>query len=365
MPRTPSQPFVEQANAEANEPTWLYRVNVSDTPEEEGEGDLFLTNDSLPVEFFRTDNEIDSPQEYTPFPIKHSGIGSNTEGQIDTIQITVSNISREIQAFIENRNALRGRKVTIRQVFRAELDDPDAYIEEEYYIDSASASAQSAVFTASSKLDVLNVRIPRRMYLRNYCQWQYKGLGCWKEDDDGGFDAPDGFSLSDYHVHAPEVSGSDTAVAVAEARFHEMALRGYNKALDTLFLSLKLTDRSQFVGQQGGIEVSSSGAPSDQMMRYEVDLSTLVPDNSYHAISVPLSAFTTLVGGSFNPAKFSYIRVFGFVASGTAAIAWKDATFRTQRGDSCNKRLADCRRHNNVKRYGGFPGIPDARTFRG
>lgn len=366
MPRETTEGFVETKNAQTNEPILLYRVNISDTPEASGEADLFLTSDPFPVEYFRTDDGTDTPQTYEPFPIKHSGVGSNTDGRIDSVSLTISNVSQEIEAFLQNRDGLRGRLVTIRQVFRDQLDDPEAYVEDVFAVDSVRSNARSAVFRLSSKLDVLNIRIPRRTYMRNYCPWEYKGLGCWKEQEDGDFDSPDDFSIGDYFVHSSEASGAGTtpAVAIAQARFHELNIRGFNQDFDKLIISLKLSDRSKFVGQTGAIELTSSGGPDAQELQYNVDLSTLVPDNNYHTVTLDLSLFTALTG-TFNPAKLNFIRVFGFPSSGSATIYWKDAKVRTQRGDSCNKRLADCRRHNNVKRFGGFPGIPDRRTFRG
>ena len=102
--------------------------------------------------------------------------------------------------FLETNDAMRGRKVTIKQVFYKHIDgqpgsDTSAFIEDEYFIDSALATEILATFTLTGKVDILQITLPRRKYSRRHCQWMYKGEGCFLENGSGGFSAPDGFIL--------------------------------------------------------------------------------------------------------------------------------------------------------------------------
>ncbi|NQU44507.1 hypothetical protein HQ520_14545 [bacterium] len=179
--------FLEAKNAATNAPIWLYRIQIDDTPA----NDLFLAEDAADVAYFK---DTSTAQTYTAFPITHGGISSNLDGEVDQLTVSVANVSLLIQAYLEQNNGLRGNKVTVRLVFRDGLADYTAYIESIFYVDSASATAESVSFVLTSKMDLLNTTLPRRTYADRRCQWHYKGLGCWLDDDAGNYSAPTGFT---------------------------------------------------------------------------------------------------------------------------------------------------------------------------
>ena len=186
MPREPSADFITTKNAETNEPIWLYRIATSDNPNE----DLFFAEYHENVEYFKDTN---TAQTYTAFPMAHQGIAENLEDQVDNLQVTVANVSRAIQAYLEQNDGLRDRKVTIRQVFAEHLNDDSAYIEDIYYVYTVSVTDKVAVFTLTTRLEVLNIVVPSRQYVRNHCPWTYKEYGCWIDDGGGGWNMPTGF----------------------------------------------------------------------------------------------------------------------------------------------------------------------------
>jgi phage-related protein len=63
-------------------------------------------------------------------------------------------------------------------VWSNQLADTDAYIEEQYFIDSYISSEDAVEFTLSSKFDVLDIVIPAGTYLRGYCRWKFKSTEC-------------------------------------------------------------------------------------------------------------------------------------------------------------------------------------------
>lgn len=196
MVRQPTADFVLEKNRETNAPIWLYRVNISDKPNDSGENDLFVTEWPKTLSYYREDAGVYTPQEFVPFPMSHGGLSENTQGQIQTLSISLANVSREMQYFVEHRNGLRGRKVTAWQVFQALLSDPLSHVEDIYYIDSVSCSPSTLEFRLTSSLDLMKVPIPSRVYMRDFCPWIYKGLGCWVSDGVGGYTQPTNFSGS-------------------------------------------------------------------------------------------------------------------------------------------------------------------------
>jgi lambda family phage minor tail protein L len=109
---------------------------------------------------------------YSKFPITHDQITENTKGEIDSVKVQVSNVSRLIEYYLQNYD-LRGKRVSIKMVDVDMLDDPDAYIEFSNYIDSYTSNVKDVVFTLMSKFDILNLMLPSILWLRDYCQFEF------------------------------------------------------------------------------------------------------------------------------------------------------------------------------------------------
>lgn len=116
---------------------------------------------------------------YSKFPIKLNSVSEKTGGEVDEVQIILSNVSREIEALLQNPiYSFRKKKVTITYVFADQLDDPDCKYEEVFYIDYYETTAQTATFILSSKLDVYEAKLPGRVVTRTHCSWVFKGTEC-------------------------------------------------------------------------------------------------------------------------------------------------------------------------------------------
>jgi len=221
MARDVPEAFTTAKNAETNAPIWLYRVNISDTPEVTGEDDLFLAEWSEDIEFFKDTN---TAQTYTAFPMRHRGISQNAEGQIDTLEVAVANVNRIFQFYLEERDGLRDRKVTIRQVFLSQLADSTAYIEDVFHIDSVSADQQVAVFNLLPRFNLLDIHLPKRRFLRDGCAWRYKGEGCWESDGVGGWQIP---SDGSFTADGGSGGGGDLCgKTIAECERHSVPVAG-------------------------------------------------------------------------------------------------------------------------------------------
>ncbi len=156
--------FRQEKNKSANSPIYLYTIHAYN-----GADSLHLAEYDADITF----NAI----TYQKFPIKHDEIAENSGGEIDTVHVSVSNVNRLIQTYLEQYD-FRGKKVTIKLVWKDKLDDPDAFMDFVFYIDTYTASEQSVDFTLSSKFDVLSVELPFGRYNRNYCRWKFKSIEC-------------------------------------------------------------------------------------------------------------------------------------------------------------------------------------------
>lgn len=154
-----------QKNASTNKPIYLYTIYDYD-----GVGsNLYFAGYDTDIIY----NGI----TYTRFPITHESIGENSQGEIEGVKISVSNVSQAIQTYLELYD-WRKKKVTIRMVWADQLADTDAYIDFTYFIDNYIANEKVAEFNLLPKTDVLDVNVPARVYSRNYCSWKFKSIEC-------------------------------------------------------------------------------------------------------------------------------------------------------------------------------------------
>jgi len=153
--RLPHADFITEKNKQENAPVYLYTLFDCD-----GNGnDLHFASYDEDIVFAGT--------TYRKFPLTHEPVSENTQGQIDQVRITVSNVSREIEFYLNEYDGLRDKKVSIKQIFRETISNPEAVLEDVFYIDYPTSTESSVVFLASSKFDINDVTIPRRIYTRD------------------------------------------------------------------------------------------------------------------------------------------------------------------------------------------------------
>jgi lambda family phage minor tail protein L len=157
--------FIAQKNASQNKPIWLFNVLNYD-----GAGSNFpICTWDIAVTF--------GGVTYNPFPCKLDFLSNNTQNQIDSLQLTCSNVSRVLQSYLEAYD-LRGCAVNIQVVFIDTLTDASAYLKDVFYIDSYTADANNVVFTLTSAFNVNDLDLPSRKFLGNFCSWIFKGTEC-------------------------------------------------------------------------------------------------------------------------------------------------------------------------------------------
>ena len=166
MARTLSSVFKSEKNKKENKPVYLYTIHDYDG-----------NSNNLNLTGYRGDDIMYKDITYTSFPISYEYISENTKGEITGVVVKLSNVSRLIQAYLENYD-FRKKKVTIRQAFVNQLNEPDAYIQDVYYIDSYTADSLNVEFKLTSKFDILDVELPFRKFSRNYCSWKFKSSEC-------------------------------------------------------------------------------------------------------------------------------------------------------------------------------------------
>jgi lambda family phage minor tail protein L len=122
-------------------------------------------------------------QTYQPYPIEAEGFELNGGGQLPTPRIKVSNIFGFASDLIQQYRGCVGAKLTRRLTFAKNLNtptspnnllrDPDIW-----FVAGYSEDRLLVTFDLKSELDLRGVKLPKRLILKNVCQWKYKGTEC-------------------------------------------------------------------------------------------------------------------------------------------------------------------------------------------
>lgn len=112
---------------------------------------------------------------YRPFPVTLEQIGENLQGEIPGVNLVVSNITREVQAFLQHRRGLLDRTVILRIVNANYPDEPA--LRHRFTIYSSSSTDEVATSTLS-QLPFFSISLPYRTFQRASCHADFRKAGC-------------------------------------------------------------------------------------------------------------------------------------------------------------------------------------------
>lgn len=105
-------------------------------------------------------------------PTKHSG-----RGEIPTVTLRVSNVTRALQAHLEQLTGGIGSTVTMRVVNSAHLNENYAELEMTFDVIATVADAAWVTFTLGAP-NPLRRRFPLYRYIAEHCKWQFRSREC-------------------------------------------------------------------------------------------------------------------------------------------------------------------------------------------
>lgn len=123
-------------------------------------------------------NVVFDGQTYVAFGCEIGEATQDAKGGLHELSISVSNVTREISAFIE-ANELRGRRVRVQYVNSANLADPDAVVlDETYEIMSVQVKGSQFVTFSLGHDRISGHPFPSGRFFRDNCRWIYKSTEC-------------------------------------------------------------------------------------------------------------------------------------------------------------------------------------------
>jgi len=167
MSRPLSPNVAAEAKKEANRPVELYAIYLD-------EETLHLAAHDQNVQFF---NEDGTPTLYYASGIRRSSIRTNVESRVDECSVSIDNVTREMSAYMAHHE-FRGCRLKIVKVFLDHLGDfANHVIIFDGVMDAPVANQHAMTVSVTSRLDTLNVSVPRRHYQR-LCNWKFGGPEC-------------------------------------------------------------------------------------------------------------------------------------------------------------------------------------------
>lgn len=307
-------------------------------------------------------------ETYLAFPVKVNPASVNTDGTIDKTSIVVANVSRVMMEYVEVHNGLRNRRVSVKTVYENALDyiytpnadgtvdkvdnptkNDKAYLEDEYFIDTYTATEQMINFTLEPILD-LQIRIPRRRYMTDTCYWKYMDSTTCKHD--GVF------------------SGSAATITAGSANLTV----GQNSAVSPIVFS-----PSNILTYQEYLAVIGKEDTQSVKEMYEADLALVLSGQTisfaFHSAYADYQGMKlttgTLISVGSDPTRYAITSVKDSTDSAGEVTSWactiSPIPIVTTTGTlyllTCNKTLTDCKFRLNVTNYGGFPGVSGSRRI--
>ena len=124
-----------------------------------------------------TDGIIWNGLEWTAFPFELEPPKQSSKGEMPNFTIRVSNVTRTIEAYLEQAGGGVGAEVRIMAVLSEHLELTTPELDEIFSVQSVSYDENFVSFVLTGAVNLFK-RVPLRRYLKNFCPFQYKGPEC-------------------------------------------------------------------------------------------------------------------------------------------------------------------------------------------
>jgi len=133
---------------------------------------------------------------YTAFPFQIEPSAENQSGELPSVRLMISNVTRVLQPDIEAYSGGVGSTVKLFAVSMSNLEESYAGLELEYEIIGCESSAEWITLVLGAP-NPLRQRFPLYKYAPSHCQWAFKSCEC-------GYDGVDFTECNKTHADCKE-----------------------------------------------------------------------------------------------------------------------------------------------------------------
>jgi phage-related protein len=116
-------------------------------------------------------------QTWIAFPFELDDVQETDKGEIPSITVKASNVTREIQGYVEDANGGIGSTVSIMVVNSKHLAETTPNVRLDFSVTGVNYDAQWISFSLGGN-QAISRRVPTRRYLKNWCPFAYGGIEC-------------------------------------------------------------------------------------------------------------------------------------------------------------------------------------------
>lgn len=116
-------------------------------------------------------------QVYTPFPFQIEPTKENVNGEIPTVTLRVSNVTRVLQPSLEANSGGVGASVLVRIINSAYLSENYSELEMNFTVIKTECDVNWVYFTLGAASPLVK-RFPLYRYIASHCNWQFKSVEC-------------------------------------------------------------------------------------------------------------------------------------------------------------------------------------------
>lgn len=141
--------------------------------------DITLTDNTKFYFVKNTENIFygDPSQEYTAINFEIEPTAETSKGEIPTVTLRISNVTRIIQAYLEELEGCIGTTVVVRVVNVAYLTEDYTELEMTFDVLATNSDVNWVSFTLGAP-NPLRRRFPLYRYIASHCGWSYKSAEC-------------------------------------------------------------------------------------------------------------------------------------------------------------------------------------------
>jgi len=126
------------------------------------------------------ENIVWQGQTWAAFPFDIDDMGEAGRNEVPAVQLTVSNVSRAIQSYIEQYDGGVDATVILRVVHADHLvgtETNTTMVRLDFVVTGCTANAKDVVFTLGAS-NPWQRRIPMARARKNFCRWKFKSTEC-------------------------------------------------------------------------------------------------------------------------------------------------------------------------------------------
>lgn len=124
-----------------------------------------------------TEDVVFNGETYKAFPFEIEPTKQSSKGEIPTVTLRVSNITRLIQPYLEELDGGVGSAVKVTVVNVDHLKENYSELEMTFDVLACQSTAQWITFTLGAP-NPLRQRFPLNQFIALHCRWRFKGVEC-------------------------------------------------------------------------------------------------------------------------------------------------------------------------------------------